>query len=337
MNLKDLQSQMDEATRMVRRMKEAAGVLDPHPGVRQAIEEMNRVRAHLADAHSHLAQFAFPPSRLAVELAESLSMVTARTKPIMDQMPRLGLDLPAVQAIHGLDIEVAKSMLQIHQVFDNMPRLDLSAFQILRGLDQVPAITLPPLLREREWLQAVHSAAASMSAASLSFPDVLPDEIADLVGREFAAVSMEVAADTRALEGASVLEFALALLRRMGDLRRDPQVQNHIFTVVATIVAAIIAVEWELYRTRSASGFTVTVVDQRERSVLPQLRGKAIRTAHVREHPDRTSRSFGVLAPGDELLILGRDGDWLRVMAGLPGGELKVGWVYARLVKALVP
>ncbi|HEV2124386.1 MAG TPA: winged helix-turn-helix domain-containing protein [Chloroflexota bacterium] len=222
MNLKELQSQMIEAGRTARRMKEIAGVLEPHPGVRQAFEEMSRVRAHLASANAHLAQIAFPPNWLAVELAESLSMMTARIKPIMDQMPRLGLDLPALQAIRGLDIGVAESMLQIQQVFDNMPRFDLPALEILRGLDQVPAIAFPPLLKEPEWLQALHSAAASLSASSLDFPDILPDEIADLVEREFAAVSMEVAADTGALEGASALEFALALLQRLGELIPSP-------------------------------------------------------------------------------------------------------------------
>lgn len=335
MNLKELQSQMIEAGRTARRMKEVAGVLEPHPGVRQAFEEMSRVRAELAGANAHLAQFAFPPNRWAEEFAKSVSMMTASIKPIMDAMPRLELDLPELRVIRGLDIGVASAFSQIQQAVDYMPRLDPSAFQVFRGLDQVPAIALPQLLQEPEWLQALHSAA--VSAASMAFPDALADDFVDLVEREFAAVSMEVTADAGVLEGTTVLDVTVILLRRLGDLGRHPQVQQLIFAIVAAIIAEIVGAEWQMYRTRSAPGTTVAVVDEREQPELPRLRGKASRRAHVREHPDRTSRSFGVLAPGDELLILGRDGDWLRVMVGLPGGEIQVGWVYAQLVKALVP
>jgi addiction module HigA family antidote len=340
MNLKDLQSQIADANRTARMMKEVAGVLDPHPGVRQAFEEMNRVRTHLAGASahlSHLTQLAFPPNRWAEELAESVSMMTARIKPIMDAMPRLGLDLPELRMIQGLDIGVASSFAQLQQAVDYMPRLDPPASEILRSLDQVPAIALPPLLREPEWLQALHSAAAAVFADTIGFPDALADDFAGLVEREFAAASVEVTANVGTLEAATVLEFALTLLRRLDDLGRHPLVQQLIIVILAAIVAEIVGVEWQVYRTPRALQTTMPVVDEGKQPPLPQIRGDVSSRAHVREHPDRTSGSFGVLAPGDEVLILGREGDWLRVMVGLPGDELQVGWVYARLVKALIP
>jgi hypothetical protein len=69
---------------------------------------------------------------------------------------------------------------------------------------------------------------------------------------------------------------------------------------------------------------------------LPEVRAIVTRNVHLRAEPSSRARSFGVLTPGDQVLILGRDKGWLQVSAGLPGGQVQVGWVYAPLVKAVV-
>jgi hypothetical protein len=65
------------------------------------------------------------------------------------------------------------------------------------------------------------------------------------------------------------------------------------------------------------------------------LKGRIIRVAHLRAEPTTTSVSLGKLAVGDEVLILDRAGDWLHVKAGLIGGEVQYGWIYAYLTKAI--
>lgn len=220
---------------------------------------------------------------------------------------------------------------------------------LLQRLDGIGAASFLGNFQEPESIRALRLWTETLSSVALGFPDGAADAFANLVEDEFEDATAMVAADPGALEGMTVLDFLLALQNAWGALREYPLVRAALLMIVTALVQGGVQqllsasdhaeVMAELHRQSALieqQARAYPDVNQMKAGADSQLHGVAIRNTHIRAGPDVASQSLGTLTPGDVVLILGREGDWLRVMAGLPGGEIHSGWIYARLIKAVL-
>jgi hypothetical protein len=269
---------------------------------------------------------------------------------LSDQQLRVAGALgPMMEAQKRMDEAMGSQIFSLQKAVAGIPT---SSFSLPPSLFQrLDAIAAGPFLgtfQEPEYLRALRSLTEAVSAAALGFPDSVAEAFADLLEGEFEEATALVAADPAALEGMTVLDLLLVLQNAWGALREHPVVRAAVLMIVGALV------QGGVQQVLSASDHTEMMEELRRQSALleqgraegsehngnsgseDEVRGEAIGNAHVRVGPDVKSKSLGKLSKGDIVLILGREGDWLRVLAGLPGGAFHSGWVYARLVKAVL-
>ena len=70
-------------------------------------------------------------------------------------------------------------------------------------------------------------------------------------------------------------------------------------------------------------------------TATPQMIGKVVTGARLRNGPSTEDKVLGGLVSGDKVVILGANSDWSWLKVQSPKGD--VGWVYASLVQPPVP
>ncbi|HEX8273319.1 MAG TPA: hypothetical protein VF615_11820 [Longimicrobiaceae bacterium] len=141
-----------------------------------------------------------------------------------------------------------------------------------------------------------------------------------------------------------------AIVARLQDLILAEPTRKHLVQLICSIflvlAGAVSAVEYEQFRTkvdsaadRQARAKIISILegirDSQSTQKAPSDRARVLRPVHLRVGPDTATTSRGLLEPGDEVIILGRAGDWIFVSAGMPGAIVEQGWVYGRRLKAL--
>lgn len=240
----------------------------------------------------------------------------------------------------------AKSPLGLNPALEALASSAALQGEVFRQLDRIRASSFTTFLEQPGYRAAMHGWLKETSGRTLGFEDTEAEEFAAMVESQAVALATaDVGAST--IAASSAVDLTAALLAALGPLGRHPVVQG----IVMAFIAAMVTVEYEQFRTRGDQ--VAELSEERRQTALlesihqaladngthgdptvPYLAARATRNAHVRQAPTRSSRSLGVLEEGDDVLVLGRSGDWLRVMASLPDGELQAGWVYIRLVKA---
>ena len=269
-------------------------------------------------------------------LADQQFRIAGALSPILEAQERLA------ETMDGQTSTLQKVMLGIPSSTSFLPP------DVFQRLDQIGARSFLGNLQQPAYLGALRGLTETLSASALGFPESAAEAFADLVEGEFEEAMAAVAADPFALEGMTVLDLLLTLQNAWGALREYPGVRAALLVIVTALV------QGGVQQLLSAGDHAEVMAEMRRQSALleqgqaqreesepdrgsgAETRGEAIRNVHLRVGPDVKSRSLGKLSKGDTVLILGREGDWLRVVARLPGGKLHSGWVYSRLVKVVL-
>lgn len=341
-------SEMARLTQTARMLDE---ILAPRRELARFIEEAERNQRWIRESMPVIEQHRSVMEMLGPALEERRGIVEA-LPPMAATWQRLGemveSRLSPLQALARMpDPELAR-MSALQQAMSRIPESTLLSGGVLQVLDRIPAHSLFGAFEQVESLSTLRGWIESASIAALGLPDAAASVFADLVEDELTELNV-AAADSAALDRATLIDVLLAVLNSLGELGKHPDTRSLLIALFAAFAgvryqAEIVAPDHQevlaemrrqtVLLERIHEGQGQAGGDSRREGVS-DLRGVVIHNAHVRAAADAESRSFGVLLEGDEVLILGHEGGWLRVIAGLPGGDLQAGWVYARFVKAV--
>jgi hypothetical protein len=239
----------------------------------------------------------------------------------------------------------------------------IGVIALLEGLGTVSAQSFLDAFKSVDHEAGVRKWVETAAKPVLHVRDATATILAGLVDEELSLASAQVGAlDPATRNNATAVDVLLILLERLKNLGLHPKFQEILIALVVAIVGGIVSSgSVALWQARTSNEqhqrevaedraqHSELMAEVREQTVilrgnadvvelvnLPAIRGSVIRKAHLRSEANSTSKSWGLLEIGDEVLILDRNGAWLHVRAGVVGGEIKTGWVYSAFVKAKV-
>lgn len=186
------------------------------------------------------------------------------------------------------------------------------------------------------------------------------EQDSDIVGGilydEIAHITARIDADSQSRSFAdAVVEALQRTVAYLQELEISEQTRGklvcailYFLNIVATaIINGPIQVEYEQWRTEGEKRVERGLQEEENR-LLKEIRDSllkvptshqrayVLRPVHLRVGPNSTTESYGLLQPGDEVLVIRHAGDWALVTAGMPGAIVQQGWVYSKRLKALL-
>lgn len=275
--------------------------------------------------------------------------VNAPLQRIQDEMLLNTRDVEPLRiGISAVDLQPFAEMEQALQRLNRATDWPLKSLRAaVAGLDR---LQIPALLTAYQSVGGI--AFRPVEEQSEALTGLSPDDaelFAGVVSQELTAMAQSAPVEVKTAD--DVLTFVAYLaervLSRLDELGIVPTLRAQIVPFLLALVAGVIAAEWQSYRNHPEHAermreerHQIQILEKIQRSSAvgdgaPRQRATVTRNAHLRAEPGTSSRSFGLLGAGDEVIVLGRDGSWLFVTAGLSGGDLHEGWLYARFAKAI--